>query len=65
MARKDYVGCCGSCIHCDLSDNYTQLYSTKFKCTRNNYYVKADEKRCNRYEPARNRSNELIAQYDK
>ena len=65
MAKKDYIGCCGSCTYCDLSDNYTSLYITKFKCTRNNYYVKADEQVCNKFEPAKNRSNDIIERYDR
>ena len=65
MVKKNYIGCCGSCIHCDLHDSYTALYSTSFKCTRNNYSVKADEKTCNRYELDRNRTNDMIAKYDK
>lgn len=65
MIIKNYLGCCGSCVYCDLSDSYTFLCTTKFHCTRNNYSVKADEKACNRFEPAKNRSNEVIAKYDK
>ncbi len=65
MATKDYTGCCGSCVHCDLSSGYTFCYSTSFNCTRNGYSVKADEKRCNKFETAKNRSNDLIAKYDK
>lgn len=62
---KDYYGKCGSCIHCDLSSGYTFCYSTSFNCTRNGYSVKADEKPCNKYEPAYGRSNETISRYDK
>ena len=62
---KNYSGRCGSCKYCDLGDNYTFAYSTNFKCTRNNYRVKADEKPCNRYEVDRTRTNDLIAMYDK
>lgn len=62
---KNYSGWCGSCKYCDLGDNYTFAYSTNFKCTRNNYRVKADEKPCNRYEADRSRTNDLIARYDK
>lgn len=65
MLKKDYIGCCGSCIDCNLNDSYTVLYTTKFKCTRYNRYVKADEQACSRFEPAKNRTNELIAKYDK
>ena len=65
MIQKNYIGCCGSCIYCDLSDSYRATYTTTFRCTRNNYSVKADEKACNRFEPAKNRSNEVIAKYDR
>ena len=41
---KSYVGLCGSCKYCDLGDKYTFCYSTSFKCTERNSYVKADEK---------------------
>ena len=47
---KNYVGCCGYCKHMDLRSGYTSAYSTSFKCTRNNYSVKADEKSCNKFE---------------
>ena len=62
---KDYYGKCGTCKHCDLNSGYTFCYSTSFKCTRNGYSVKADEKKCNKYEPDYGRSNDLIAKYDK
>lgn len=62
---KSYTGCCGYCKHMDLYSGYTFCYSTSFKCTRNNYSVKADEKACNKFEPDRNRSNDMIAEYDK
>ncbi len=65
MAKKDYIGCCGTCKHCDLTSGYTYAYSTTFKCTNNNYSVKADEKICNKFELGQNRSNEIIAKYDK
>lgn len=65
MATKNYIGCCGSCVDCDLTDSYTALYTTTFKCTRWNRSVKADEAACNKFEPAENRTNELIAKYDK
>lgn len=65
MANKDYMGCCGSCVDCDLSDSYTGFCSTTFKCTRYNRSVKADEKACSKFEPAKNRSNETIAKYDR
>lgn len=65
MAKKDYVGCCGACVDCDLTDSYTALYTTTFKCTRYNRSVKADEEGCSKFEPAPKRTNELIAKYDK
>lgn len=65
MARKNYVGCCGSCVDCDLNDSYYSLYTTWFKCTRYNKHVKADESACSRFEPARNRSSDLIEKYDR
>lgn len=65
MARKDYSGCCGSCVDCDLNDRDTFLYSTTFRCTRYGRSVKADERACSKFEPARGRTNELIAKYDK
>ncbi len=65
MAKKDYFGKCGSCIHCDLSSAYTFLSSTSFMCTRNRHRVKADEKPCHRFEIAKGRSNDTIAMYDK
>lgn len=65
MVMKDYFGCCGSCVHCNLGDSYTFCYSTTFKCTRNGYSVKASEKACNKYEPGKNRTNEMIAKFDK
>jgi len=65
MPGKDYVGCCGSCIDCDLTDSYTSCYTTTFKCTRFNRSVKADEKGCGRFEPARNRTREIIEKYDR
>ena len=65
MAKKNYVGCCGSCVDCDLSDSYRALYTTTFKCTRYNRSVKADEEACSKYEPDRRRTNDLIEKYDK
>ncbi len=65
MIMKDYMGRCGSCMYCDLSNSYRAVYTTTFHCTRNNYSVQADEKACNRFEPAKGRSNEIIAKYDK
>lgn len=62
---KNYVGCCGYCKHMDLRSGYTSAYSTSFKCTRNNYSVKADEKSCNKFEADGSRSNATIARYDK
>ena len=52
-------------IHMDLRSGYTSAYSTSFKCTRNNYSVKADEKSCNKFEADGSRSNATIARYDK
>ena len=63
--KKDYIGCCGSCIECDLLDSYTALYTTTFKCTRYNRSVKADEEGCSKYEIAPRRTNEMIAKLDK
>ena len=65
MPYKDYVGCCGSCISCDLTNSYYSLYTTTFQCTRWNRSVKADEPGCSRFEPARNRTIDLIAKYDR
>lgn len=65
MATKDYMGCCGACVDCDLSSGDTRCYSTTFQCTRYNRSVKADERACSRFEPAKNRSNEIIAKYDR
>ena len=65
MARKDYAGCCGACADCDLNDCYKFLYSMTFKCARYDRYVKADERGCGRFEPARGRSSEIIEKYDK
>lgn len=62
---KDYYGKCGSCIYCELGTAYTLAYSTSFKCSRNGYSVKADEKHCDRYEPAPGRCNDDIARYDR
>ena len=62
---KDYYGRCGSCRYCELGTAYTVAYSTTFKCSRNGYSVKADEKPCNKYEPAIGRTNDTIAKYDK
>ena len=65
MAYKDYIGCCGSCVDCDLTDKYTFCYSISFKCRRYDSWVKADEKACSRYEPAQNRTNTMIEMYDR
>jgi len=65
MAKKNYYGYCGSCMYCELGDSYTSGYVTKFKCSRNNYYVTATEKPCNRYEPDRSRTNDFIEKYDR
>ena len=65
MSKKDYVGCCGSCVHCDLTQGYTFLYKTTFPCTRYNRSVEAGEKACEKLEIARNRTNEIIEKYDR
>lgn len=62
---KNYYGKCGFCKHMDLKSGYTFCYSTSFKCTHNNYNVKADEKPCRYFEADSSRSNSSIAQYDK
>lgn len=62
---KDYYGKCGFCRHCDLTSGNTWCFSTSFKCTRNGYTVKADEKPCNKFEMDGSRSNSMIASYDK
>jgi hypothetical protein len=64
--EKSYTERCGYCKHMDLYSGSSSIFSsTSFKCTRNNYYVKADEKVCSRFEPDPNRSNAIIAKYDK
>ena len=65
MVVKDYYGKCGTCRYCELGTAYTFCYSTSFQCTRNGYSVKADEKACNKFEPALGRTNEDVARYDK
>lgn len=65
MMTKDYYGKCGSCRYCELGTASTFACSTSFKCSRNGYSVKADEKPCNRYEPALGRTNADIARYDR
>ena len=62
---KDYYGKCGTCRYCELGTAYTSAYSTSFNCSRNGYRVKADEKACNKYEPAAGRTNADVARYDK
>ncbi len=62
---KDYYGKCGTCKHCDLGSGYTSCYSTSFKCTWHNRYVKADEKSCGKFEVAQGRSNADVAKYDR
>jgi len=62
---KSYVGCCGACVECDLSESYRALYTTEFKCTRHNRWVKADEQGCSRFEPDFKRTKELIEKYDR
>lgn len=63
--KKDYMGRCGSCFFCELNDSYTFLYTTTFKCTQWNRSVKADETACRKFEPAKGRTNEIIAKYDR
>lgn len=63
MAVKNYYGLCGSCKYCELGTGTTYAYATSFKCSRGGYYVKADEKPCNRYEPDRTRTNDIIDKY--
>lgn len=65
MAVKDYYGKCGTCRYCELGTANTSWYSTTFQCSRNGYSVKADEPACDRFEPAKNRTNELIEKYDR
>jgi len=62
---KDYFGKCGSCIYCSLGSAETFAYSTSFRCTRNGYSVKADEKPCGSYEPDFDRTNEIIEKFDR
>lgn len=62
---KSYVGCCGACVDCDLSESYKALYTIEFKCTRYNRWVKADEQGCSKFEPDFKRTKELIEKYDK
>lgn len=65
MATKDYIGCCGACMHCSLTEGYTFCYKTTFPCKKHNRSVCADERACDRFEPGSGRTNELIAKYDK
>ncbi len=64
---KCYTGCCGYCKHMDLYSGYTFCYSTSFNCAKSSYKhsVKADDKACNKFELDSNRSNDMIAKYDK
>jgi len=62
---KSYYGCCGFCVHMNLYSGYTFCYSTTFDCNKYNHSVKADEKCCSKFEPDSNRTNEMIAKYDK
>ncbi len=62
---KSYTGCCGYCRYMELYSGYTFCYSTTFNCTRHNYTVKADERACSKFEADGNRTNEMIAQYDR
>ncbi len=65
MVVKDYCGKCGTCRYCELGTANTDWFSTTFQCSRNGYSVKADEKVCNKFEPALGRTNEDVARYDK
>ncbi len=65
MTVKDYCGKCGTCRYCELGTANTDWFSTTFQCSRNGYSVKADEKVCNKFEPALGRTNEDVARYDK
>ncbi len=62
---KSYYGCCGFCKHMRLYSGYTFCYSTTFECERRGFRVKADEKPCDKFEADGNRTNEMIAEYDK
>lgn len=63
---RDYYGKCGTCKYCDLGDVYRSWTSgNQFKCLRSSYRVRADEKPCSRYEPARGRTNDDVAKYDR
>lgn len=67
MSDKSYYGKCGSCKYCVLGDSYKSLFRHKFKCDRSwsGSYVYADDDSCNRYEPDRDRTNDMIAKYDR
>ncbi len=65
MAKKNYYGYCGSCKYCELGDSYTSCYVTHFKCSRTGHRVTATEKPCDRYEPDRSRTNDMIEKYDR
>ena len=60
---KSYYNCCGFCKYMNLYSGYKMLNGMHFKCEKNGYGVRADEKTCNRFEPDRNRTNELIEKY--
>lgn len=62
---KDHNRKCGSCKYCELGTGYTFAYSTSFKCSQNDYSVKADKKPCSKYESAPGRCNDDIARYDR
>ena len=62
---KDYYGKCGTCKYCELSNWSKFAYTKSFKCTYHNFYVKADEAICNKYELVQGRSNEIVAKYDR
>ncbi len=66
MSDKNYYGKCGSCKYCVLGHSYeTFSGSTKFECEKGGYFVYADEDPCSRYEPDRDRTNDIISKYDR
>lgn len=62
---KSYYGCCGFCKYMKLYSGSTWCYSTTFDCEERNFTVKADEKACSKFVPDPNRTNDMIAEYDK
>ena len=47
----------------NLYSGYKMLNGMHFKCEKNGYPVKADEKVCGKFDPDRNRTNEMIDKY--